>query len=289
MTPALILFITAAPKTFSRFTMYGVFTVVFLGTVVLATVSAQQQCLPFHGVELEVKLKGSISDDPCENVTIDSQLVTSVTSALFFRGFNIPSETLVMAFGDLKCNEKGKGGPKGKTKSRENTRSESRGRSGPRGRTGTRGRSGPRGRTGTARKLDISFYVVIHQETPDLCILSISNETTQEILQNQFDVFVELFSPEEFQRPAFPSTITIAVPLLGSVVDVEFRVTFRGGNFETFCNGTQVSLSRGGSRSRSRGRGRGTGRSGSRAAFELCGMKIIYILNIRICKMHYPI
>ena len=128
--------------------MYGVFTVVFLGTVVLTTVSAQQQCLPLLGVVAEVRLRGSISDDPCENITIDSQLVTDVISALFIPGANIPSESLVMAFGDLMCNEQGRSGSRGNTKSS--------------------------GRSGTAR-LDISFNVVINQ-TSDPCIFNVSDE-----------------------------------------------------------------------------------------------------------------
>ena len=262
--------------------MYGVFTVMFLGTVVLTTVSAQQQCLPLVGVVSEVRLRGSISDDPCENITIDSQLVTDAISALFIPGINIPSESLVMAFGDFMCNEQGRTGSRGNTR---NTKC--------RGNTKSRGRPGSRGRSGTAERLDISFNVVINQ-TSDPCIFNVSDETTLEILQNQRYALEELFSPREFRRPRFPRTthtIIIAVPLLGSEVDVEFRVSVRGRNVGAFCNGTQVSLPRGGSRSRSRGsrgsRDRGTGRSGSRAAFELCGMKIIYILNI--CKMHYPI
>ena len=71
----------------------------------------------------------------------------------------------------------------------------------------------------------------------------------------------------------------ITVPLLRYEVDVEFRVSVRGRNVGAFCNGTQVSLPRGGSRD-SRGRGRGTGRSGSTAAFELCGIEIIITIIV---------
>ena len=97
---------------------------------------------------------------------------------------------------------------------------------------------------------------------------SISDETTLKMLQNQHDALEELFSPQEFQRPGFPSTITIAYLYRDLKLVLKLVLaTVWGGNVGAFCNGIMghkpVLLSR--SQSCSRGTGTSTRCSGSRA------------------------